>query len=253
MQINWFTVIAQVINFLILVWLLKRFLYKPILSAIDEREKKITAQLRDADARTAEAKKEQEEFGKKNKDFDQQKAALMSKAMADANMEGQKLLEGMKKETDALRAGEQQAIAGMKDSLDREVAQRTQQEVFVIAKKALAELANIGLEEQQVNVFVKRVNELKEDGKTQFIDAFRQDSNPIIVQSAFEVAAKQQTEIEAAVNGILGVKRDFRFKTASGIISGIEVAANGYKLAWSLSEYISSLEKSVSEEMIVKN
>ena len=41
MPINWFTVVAQVINFLILVWLLKRFLYKPILHAIDEREKGI--------------------------------------------------------------------------------------------------------------------------------------------------------------------------------------------------------------------
>ena len=38
MRINRFTVFAQAINFLILVWLLKRFLYKPILHAIDERE-----------------------------------------------------------------------------------------------------------------------------------------------------------------------------------------------------------------------
>ena len=45
MLINWFTVCAQAINFLILVWLLKRFLYKPILHAIDEREKGIAAQL----------------------------------------------------------------------------------------------------------------------------------------------------------------------------------------------------------------
>ena len=41
MLIDWFTVVAQVVNFLILVWLLKRFLYKPILDAIDAREKRI--------------------------------------------------------------------------------------------------------------------------------------------------------------------------------------------------------------------
>jgi len=38
MLIDWFTVVAQVINFLILVWLMKRFLYKPILNAIAARE-----------------------------------------------------------------------------------------------------------------------------------------------------------------------------------------------------------------------
>ncbi len=45
MLIDWFTVVAQAINFLILVWLLQRFLFKPILGAIDEREKGIAAQL----------------------------------------------------------------------------------------------------------------------------------------------------------------------------------------------------------------
>ena len=45
MLIDWFTVAAQAVNFLILVWLLKRFLYKPVLAAVDEREKRITAQL----------------------------------------------------------------------------------------------------------------------------------------------------------------------------------------------------------------
>jgi F-type H+-transporting ATPase subunit b len=51
MQINWFTVIAQILNFLVLVWLMKRYLYKPILSATDDREKKIAGQLADAKER----------------------------------------------------------------------------------------------------------------------------------------------------------------------------------------------------------
>jgi F-type H+-transporting ATPase subunit b len=57
MKINWFTFIAQIINFLILVWLLRHFLYKPILNAVDEREKKIAGQLKDAKADKADAKK----------------------------------------------------------------------------------------------------------------------------------------------------------------------------------------------------
>jgi F-type H+-transporting ATPase subunit b len=57
MLIDWFTVGAQALNFLILVWLMKRFLYKPILHAIDEREKRIAAELADADAKKAEAKR----------------------------------------------------------------------------------------------------------------------------------------------------------------------------------------------------
>ena len=84
MLIDWFTIIAQVLNFLILVWLLKHFLYKPILNAIDAREKKIADELANADAKKAEAQKEKDEFKRKNEEFDQQSSALLNKAKDEA-------------------------------------------------------------------------------------------------------------------------------------------------------------------------
>jgi F-type H+-transporting ATPase subunit b len=79
MLIDWFTVGAQVLNFLILVWLLKHFLYKPILNAIDAREKRIAAELADADAKKTEAQKERDDFQNKNKAFDEQRSALSAR------------------------------------------------------------------------------------------------------------------------------------------------------------------------------
>ena len=87
MLIDWFTVAAQALNFLILVWLMKLFLYAPILHAIDAREKRIAAELADAAAKKAEAQKERDEFQRKNEEFDQQHAALLSKATDEAKAE----------------------------------------------------------------------------------------------------------------------------------------------------------------------
>jgi F-type H+-transporting ATPase subunit b len=84
MLIDWFTVAAQVVNFLILVWLLKHFLYKPVLNAIDVREKRIAKELADADAKQKQAQGERDEFANKNKVFDEQRDALLSKAADDA-------------------------------------------------------------------------------------------------------------------------------------------------------------------------
>ena len=61
MLIDWFTIGAQALNFIVLVWLLKRYLYKPILDAIDAREQRIATELADAAAKKAEAKKERDE------------------------------------------------------------------------------------------------------------------------------------------------------------------------------------------------
>src|SRR5665648_272520 len=93
MLIDWFTVFAQALNFLILVWLMKRFLYKPILHAIDAREKRISAELADADAKKADAKKESDEFKRKNEEFDRERTALFSKATDEAQAERERLFD----------------------------------------------------------------------------------------------------------------------------------------------------------------
>ena len=119
MLIDWFTVGAQALNFLILVWLLKRFLYKPILDAVDAREKRIAAELADADAKKAEAKKERDEFQHKNEEFDQQRAALLSKATEEAKAERQRLLDEARKAADALSAKRQETLRSDAHNLNR--------------------------------------------------------------------------------------------------------------------------------------
>ena len=101
MLIDWFTVCAQALNFLILVWLMKRFLYTPNLRALDAREKRIAAELADADAKKAEAQKDRDEFQHKNEEFDQQRAALLSQATSEAKTERQRLLEEARQAADA--------------------------------------------------------------------------------------------------------------------------------------------------------
>ena len=249
MHISWFTVIAQILNFLILVWLLHRYLYKPILHAIDEREKKIAAQLADAEAKKTEAKKEQDEFKQKNIEFDQQKAALMAKAIAETNDEHQKLLENARNDAAALRVKLQKQMTEAEQSMSHEIAEKVQQQVFAVARKTLADLTSMSLEEQSVNIFLKRLTELNEEDKKQFIAAFKVAARPVLVNSAFELPQKLQGEIQAAVNAVLGTTTPLEFKTAPELIGGIELVTNGYKLAWSISEYLDSLQKSITETM----
>ncbi len=125
MLIDWFTVGAQAINFIILVWLLKRFLYKPILDAVDAREKRVATELADADAKKAEAKKERDEFQHKNEEFDQQRAALLSKATEEAKAERQRLLGEARQAADALSAKRQETLRSDAHNLSEAISRRT--------------------------------------------------------------------------------------------------------------------------------
>ena len=245
MKIDWFTVIAQVVNFLILAGLLWRFLYKPILKAIDEREKKIAAQLADAEAKKAEANKEQEDFKQKNEAFDKEKKDLTDKAIAESQEEREKLLEQARKDAATLSAKLDEASKEAQVNLNHEIAQNTRQQVFAITRKALTDLASVGLEEQSANVFIGRLKALKDDEKKQFTDAFKSNTTPILVRSAFDLPVKQQDEIKDTVNRILSAAPQFQFKTNPELISGIEISSNGYKMAWNISEYLDTLEKSI--------
>ncbi len=166
MLIDWFTVGAQALNFIVLVWLLKRFLYKPILNAIDAREKRIATELADADAKKAEAQRERDEFQHKNEAFDQQRAALLSKATEEAKAERQRLLGEAREAADALSAKRQETLSNEARNLNKAISRRTQQEVFAIARKALMDLATTSLEERMVEVFIRRLREMDGSGES---------------------------------------------------------------------------------------
>jgi F-type H+-transporting ATPase subunit b len=247
MLIDWFTVGAQALNFIILVWLLKRFLYKPILNAVDAREKRIAAELADADAKKAEAQKERDEFQHKNQEFDQQRAALLSKATDEANAERQRLLEDARKAADALSAKRQEALRRDADNLNQAIRRRTQQEVFAIARKALMDLATTSLEERIGEVFTRRLRTMDGKAKEGLAEVLKTASEPALVRTAFDLPAAQRAAIQNALNETFSAEVHVRFETAPDLVSGVELTTNGQKIAWSIAGYLASLETGVGE------
>jgi F-type H+-transporting ATPase subunit b len=247
MPIDWFTVVAQVINFLILVWLLKRFLYKPILHAIDEREKGIAAQLADAEAKKAESQKEREDFQHKNEAFDQRRAALLKQATDEAHAERQRLLDEARKDADSLRAKRQEALRNEQRNLSQDIARWTQKEVFAVARKALADLAAISVEQRVADVFVQRLRVLTGTAKEQLAAALKTSTDGARVRSAFDMPAEQHAAIQKALNETFSADIHVQFETAPELVSGIELSVEGQKVAWSIADYLATLAKSAGE------
>lgn len=245
MLIDWFTVSAQVVNFLILVWLMKRFLYKPILHAIDAREKRIATELADADAKRAEAQKQRSEFQHKNEEFDRQRATLLRKATDEAEAERQRLLDDARQAADAVAARRQETLRNDAHNLNQAISRRTQQEVFAIARKALTDLATTSLEARLGDVFTRRLREMDGEAREGFAKALRTASEPATVRSAFELPAEQRLAIQNALNEAFSAEIHVRFATAPELVSGIELTTNGQKVAWSIADYLTSLEKGV--------
>jgi len=245
MLIDWFTVGAQALNFLVLVWALKHFLYKPILDAIDAREKGIAARLADADAKTKDAQKLRTDFEGKNKAFDDQRTALLSKATDDAKTEHDRLLDEAHKEADGLRTAQAAALKNDQARLGKEITQAAAGEVFAIARRTLADLATASLEERIGAVFTHRLGEMDGRAKETLGAALRNSKDPALVQSAFDLPAAQQATIRNALNETFSADVRVRFEAAPDKICGIELTADGQKIGWSIAEYLTSLDSKV--------
>ncbi|MCK6517703.1 F0F1 ATP synthase subunit delta [Myxococcota bacterium] len=247
MLIDWFTIGAQVLNFLILVWLMRRFLYQPILDAIDTREKHIAAELADAASKQAEAKQEREEFERKNEDLDGQRVLLLRKATDEARDEKKRLFDEARGAADALAAKREEALERGVQDLRQALQARTQREVFAIARKVLAELTSTSLEERLGAVFTRRLGELDGPARLAMGAAIRGAPEPAQVRSAFDMTADQRAIIQNAVNETFSADVRLSFVTAPELVTGIELTTNGMKVAWSISDYLQSLESRVGE------
>jgi F-type H+-transporting ATPase subunit b len=245
MLIDWFTVCAQTLNFLILVWLMRRFLYKPILQAIDAREKKIAAELADAGTKKAEAHKERDEFQNKNDAFDKDRAGLLSKAADEAKAERQRLLDEARKDSDSTRAKAREALIAEHRNLGDEITRRTREEVFAIARKTLADLSSSSLEERIVDVFIHRLRATEGKERDELKSAFNAASPAPVVRSAFDLPAPQRSAIQDAMRETLAIVSPVNFQIAPELLSGIEFTASGRKIAWSIEDYLKSLDKDV--------
>jgi len=247
MLIDWFTVTAQTLNFLILVWLMKHFLYQPVLDAIDGREKKIATALADAAATKAAADQDRDDFQQKHDAFDQERANLLTTATDEAKAEHERLLTEARQAADTLSAKRQEKLRTEAGNLHQALARRTQQEVFSIARQTLTDLATADLEEQIVAVFMHDLWNLNGEPKLKLEAALKNMTEPVIVRSAFDLSDEERASIHDALNQTFAVKVPLHFDTAPEVVSGIEITMNGEKIAWSIADYLTSLEQAVGE------
>jgi len=249
MIIDWFTVGAQVLNFLVLVWLLKRFLYQPILNAIDKREKRIADALSDAANSKAEAAADRDGLQAKHDAFDKQRADLLAQAVEQAQLERGHLIEAAHKAAEDLREKQRKALANDAKALSAEISRKVETEVFAIARNALMDLADTSLEDRICARFITKLSTLTGPAKATFAKMLEVTKERVVIRSAFDLSEKQHAAIQKAINTTFEHKVDLTFQTEPELLSGIELVVEGQKLAWSLSDYLKSLESTVSELM----
>ncbi len=239
MNIDWFTFVAQILNFAVLVYVLSRFLYGPITRAMAQREETIAARLEKADLQQREAAIAEARFDKLSTSLEHQRSDLFEQAQAEADLARKKLVQEARAEIQARRDEWQQSLLREQSTLINLVRERAGQQVVAISRSALSRLADVELEEQTIMSFLRKLPQFSAEQN----DRIKQDSvrnQRIEIRTGFGVADALQQELRAALKDHFGFEQ-VTFATSEEMICGIELHVGGSKIGWSIREYLESL------------
>ena len=243
MLIDWFTVVAQIINFLILVFLLKHFFYDRIIQAMEARENGIQKRLRDAEQRERDAEQEAETYRNKQAEIEDKRSEKLEQAKEAAEEQRKKLTQKARREVDNLQKKWKDGIQKEKDAFVRDFRRMAAREVFAIAREALGDLADLEVEERVSGVFLQRMKEMKQNDLKEIAQSLQEENRPALIRSGFEISAQMRRKITRAVHRHIADGVDVEYETAPELLMGIELKTRGRKLDWNLEAYLADLEE----------
>lgn len=243
MDIDWFTFVAQLVNFLVLVLLLRKFLYGPIVDAMSAREQGIADRLAEAERQQQAAAREAESLRVKNEQLDREREALLAEAREQADQRRRELLREAREAVEQSRQEWNQAFHRQQESLRQEVRRETAQMAVEIARRALRRLSDVDLQERIVSVFVRQLERLDSEERERLSRELSNGDGRILVRTAFPLAEESREEVHAVLTRTFPSGSDVSFREDHDLIAGLALQVGGHQVAWSIEEFLDSLEE----------
>jgi len=246
MQIDWFTLVAEIVNFLILAALLKRFLYGPVIKAMDEREANIRARAEEAEQERQEATRSAQAYQAERRELEQQREDLLQQAAREADEHRKALMQQVRQDVQETEARWHESVQRGKAAFLRGLRQQAGQAALETARKALADLATADLEAQMIRVFSHRLARLDPGERDAMARQMQQSQPRLTVASAFEIPPDGRTQLARAIHQQFGDQIAIGYRISEALVCGLELVAQGHKIAWSLDSYLDELTRSIA-------
>jgi F-type H+-transporting ATPase subunit b len=239
MSIDWFTSGAQIINFLILVWLLKKLLFRPIIGAMERREQGLTSRLQQAETKMSEAQVLKQQYEKHlhqlQKDKDEVLATVREQVEAEKAASMQQLSEEIQQKKNRFDTEMQKQQQELGQLISHTIAEKS----LSLSRQVLSELADQTLEQRMIEHFLQNLSGLPEAEQISIKQALlKNNSATIITGFQADTATRQQikTWFDSFAPGckLLFEQRDY-------LVCGITLEAEGRSWEWNVDRYLTEM------------
>lgn len=239
---DWVTPVAQVVNFLVLVWLLRRFLYGPIVRVMDERQARVTSELRDAQAREEAAEELRSQLEADRAEFDASREQVLAKARSDAHAEALRMHEEARAEADAARKRWHESLSREQADVLSAVRRRLAREIGTVSIAALRDLADDDLQRRAIAVFTRKLSALSDADAEALAEEARREG-ALTVRCACKADDQTRDQVSDALHERLGELPETRWVDDDTLGFGLRVETNGRELGWSAADYLDGVSE----------
>lgn len=248
MQINWFEVFAQILNFFILLFLLNKFLFKPVMAAMERREEEISKTIKNAEAKFSEADVLVHDYEKKLSEIKNQEEIILTQAKKDAEEKREILLNQYKEEVLLKKQNFENDFNNEKADFVKEFRKFLAGYTLKISKKVLEPLSATDLEDKVFQGLIKNLENidpeiLKEERKV--------EKGNIIVESSGEISKTQKEELEEKILKAVNSEKSkyaIEFNKNPDLIYGYKIIFNTFTINENLNFYLKDLEEEVIKQ-----
>ena len=240
MSIDWITVIAQIANFLLLVWLLKRFLYRPILDGIDAREAEITKRMAEAGLAEQKAQTAEAEFRQQQAELRTTQNAKIAEALKASEAQRDTLLADARNKLEQEQEDWHKYLQTEREKFIQKLQLSGEQALLELTRKALHELADAQLEETLVRHISKRIEPLAKE----LLDAAG-DSKQAVATTREPLPDAAQKQLQADISKLLP-SLTLSFVTDAEQAPGLVLRIGGAQVAWTIDSYADELTEQLN-------
>lgn len=247
MLIDWFTTIAQIVNFLILASLLKHFLYGPIIRAMDKREGRIAEKLQEAKQSRREAVEAKKKYREKTESLDREKESILHTVKDKAEQTRQDIMEQIRQETEEIRNRWRNDLREQQDSFLTELQSKSAEQIVILARKALQDLADQDLEEKMADVFIGHLQEMDQTMISQVRQSLTGSTSTVVICSVFDVTPTVKKKLTKAIHTLLKNDSAVEYEHQPKLIAGFRLKAGSMVIGWNLEEYLNDFQEEMQK------
>lgn len=219
MKFNFLTYIFEIINFFVLLWILKKLLYNPVISVLKKRKEFIDSRIREAEEAEKRAEEIRREYERLSQELEERKKQKLAEIAKEVEEEKEKLYSRMREELDAERKKFLESLEEERRQVLRELKEEAIKLSLSFSSKILSQMADEHLHRKLLEIALETLKEIKEEGLKEEI--VRQRS--VLIESAYPLSAEDLEKVRGLIKENFGVEVDIRTAVRKDLIAGVRL------------------------------